>query len=436
MRVHARRGTRLAVSSAVAVAATCAVGIALPPPAQAAPCGNAGSGSGSSGNSSLGTGSADGSGGAPNQPGAGPQGGLPTWSNATSKVVSWVTGPKSPNDTLNRFTISGTDLGIAWDNGQGQTLMAFGDTFGWCNVQGQQWRHNVLLRTDDANLADGITVPAAVPGDQHSGAVVEAASPTFARDMIGSFGVAGVEVTTIPTAGISIGGKQYVNYMSVRQWGSAGNWDTNFSGIAESSDNGQTWQSQLSTLRLNTGFTGATLRTPDPLPDLRPNDGKFQQSAYVAGHGDDADWIYQFGTPNGRFGGCFLARFAPGDILDLDKYEYWTGTGWTHSIDDMPDYPASAVVKAPVSEISVAFSPRLNKYVMLNGDNGITMLVADRPQGPWTVGKTLIPAGSLVVYGPMMLPGSPALTGTGDKLYFNASRWSDYNVMLIESKID
>lgn len=452
MHVNVRRGARLAVSSAVAVAATCAVGIAAAPPAHAAPCGNSGSGSsgsldggslgsgslgsgslgGSLGSGSLGSGSlggSSGSGDSANEPGVGPQGALPTWRNATSRVVSWVTGPKSPNNTLQRLSISGTDLGVAWDNGSGQTLMAFGDTFGWCNVQGQQWRHNVLMRTADTNLADGLTVPDAVPGDQHSGAVVQAGSPTFAREMIGSFGVAGVEVTTIPTAGISIGGKQYVNYMSVRKWGPAGVWDTNFSGIAVSGDNGQTWQPQLSTLRLNTGIT---LRTPDPLPDLRAIDTKFQQAAYVAGHGADADWIYQFGTPNGRYGGCFLTRFKPGDILDLDRYEYWTGSGWTTDINAS----LSAVVPAPVGEISVAYSETLRKYVMLDGANGIRMLVADKPQGPWKLGKTLVPLGALVVYGPMMLPNSPALTGTGDKLYFNASRWSDYNVLLVESKIN
>lgn len=426
MRAQLRRGVRFSLTGAVALAATAVVVTTAPAPvANAAPCG--GTGAGSSGNSSSGSGSA------PTDPGTGGQGPLPTWSNSTSKPISWVTGPQSPNSTLSRFSISGTDLGIAWDNGSGQTLMAYGDTFGWCNIQGQQWRHNVLMRTEDNNLADGITIANAVPGDNRSGAVVSADAPTLARDMIGSFGVAGVEITTIPTTGIAIDGKQYVNYMSVRQWGTAGNWDTNFSGIAVSADNGQTWQSDLNTLRINAGIT---LPTPVGLPDARANDGKFQQNAYVKGHGDEADWIYQFGTPNGRFGGAFLARFHPANILNVNSYEYWTGTAWTTDMNAMPDYPASAVVKAPVSEISVAWSEHLHKYVMLNGDNGISMLVADKPQGPWTLKKTLIPAGALIVYAPMMMPNSPALLGTGDKLYFNASRWSDYNVMLIESDVD
>ena len=31
--------------------------------------------------------------------------------------VGWVTGPNSLNDTLDRFGIAGTDVGIMWDNG-------------------------------------------------------------------------------------------------------------------------------------------------------------------------------------------------------------------------------------------------------------------------------------------------------------------------------
>ena len=35
----------------------------------------------------------------------------------------------------------------------------------------------------------------------------------------------------------------------------------------------------------------------------------------------------------------------------------------------------------------------------------------------------------------MMLPNSPALQGDSKELYFNASRWSDYNVMLIRTDL-
>lgn len=50
-----------------------------------------------------------------------------------TSLVGWVTGPDSPNRTVERFAITGTDLGIMWDNGDPanqQVLMAFGDTNG------------------------------------------------------------------------------------------------------------------------------------------------------------------------------------------------------------------------------------------------------------------------------------------------------------------
>ena len=55
-------------------------------------------------------------------------------------------------------------------------------------------------------------------------------------------------VTLIPTAGISLptagtefGATQYISFMSVKQWGSPGQWKTNYSAIAYSVDNGENW---------------------------------------------------------------------------------------------------------------------------------------------------------------------------------------------------
>jgi hypothetical protein len=77
---------------------------------------------------------------------------------STTSLVEFVTGPNSPNKTLQRFGISGTDLGIPWDNGDPanpQVLMAFGDTFGYCRLHGQQWRYNVMLRSEERDLSTG-----------------------------------------------------------------------------------------------------------------------------------------------------------------------------------------------------------------------------------------------------------------------------------------
>src|SRR3954471_8609773 len=91
-------------------------------------------------------------------------------------------------------------------------------------------RSNVLVRSTDPNLADGMYF-----------ATAATASNGLAKELIPSQKVDNVEITVIPTAGISVGTRQYLGFMSVRHWGAPGYWDTNRAGIAYSDDNGQTW---------------------------------------------------------------------------------------------------------------------------------------------------------------------------------------------------
>ena len=121
------------------------------------------------------------------------------------------------------------------------------------------------------------------------------------------------ETGIIPTAGIAVGRNQYLNFMSIRNWDSPGAWTTNFSAIAVSPDNGETW-----------GVYPGTVRTPArtlPSPLLAGNEN-FQMGAFLKpGPGDP--YIYSFGTPSGRGGSAYVARVPPGFIPDLTKYEYW-----------------------------------------------------------------------------------------------------------------
>lgn len=417
---------RSATIGSLVVALTAAAIVALAAPATAAPCGNQG-GSGSSLIPGIGDfGSSSGSSSGRGNINAGPQGPLPAIIGGNTNAISWVTGPRSINRTLDRFGISGTDLGISWDNGSGQTLMAFGDTFGDCDAAGQEWRHNVLLRSADVNLANGITVPNPVPGDQNSGSVVTAERPQFAQQIIDALDLPAVEITTIPTAAISVGDIQYINYMSVRAWGDPGRWDTNYSAIAVSRDNGQTWVPQPLTVRVNSGVT------IEGVEQVHADNSNFQMGAYL--RGKDDDYIYQYGTPNGRYGAVYLARVKPADILDLSKYQYYSNNPANHWPDTMGDL--KAIAPAPVSEMSVAWNRYLKKYVMLHGIESQGQLVlrtADRPEGPWSDAKTLLnrtqTAGG--IYAPYIHPASD-----GRYLYFTASRWSDYNVMLLRTDLD
>ena len=153
--------------------------------------------------------------------------------------IAKLTGPESINDTEARFALKATDLGVLWDNGSGEILTAFGDSYGsgWTGPGGGagdqatiDWRCNLLFRSKDRNLADGMTLDSAAED-----------RPGHAKEFLPCKKIDRDEHTVIPTAGISVGKRQYVQYMSVNYWGPAGSWFTNYSGFAYSDDNGENW---------------------------------------------------------------------------------------------------------------------------------------------------------------------------------------------------
>jgi hypothetical protein len=326
-------------------------------------------------------------------------------------LVGWVTGPDSPNNTIQKFAITGTDLGIMWDNGNPtnhQVLMAFGDTNGYCGIPGKQWRYNTLMRSSDGALSKTVAVPNGVPNDNFSGSPVWKVG--ISKQIINSIGRAPEETGIIPTAGTSVGGNQYVNFMSIRDWDNPGSWSTNFSAIAMSSNNGESW-----------GVYPGTIRTPDG------GNEKFQMGAFLKpGPGDP--YLYSFGTPNGRGGSAFVSRVPPNLIPDLTKYEYWDGGTW------VPGNPAAAVpvIPGPMGEMSAQYNTYLKQYVALycNGPNDVVMRTAPAPQGPWGPEQVLVTSNEIPggIYAPFLHPWS-----TGKELYYNLSLWSGYNVMLMHT---
>ena len=294
-----------------------------------------------------------------------------------------MTGPDSPNDTIRRFAVTGTDLGIMWDNGDPinrQVLMAFGDTYGYCSARGQQWRYNTLFRSQDGALSKTISVPDGVASNRYSGSPVWA--PGLSKQIINSIKWAPTEKGIIPTAGISVGRTQYVNFMSIRNWDNDGRWTTNFSAIAVSPDNGEHW-----------GVYPGTVRTPAPDSIARvpyvPGNQNFQQGAFLRpGPGDP--YLYSFGTPSGRGGPAYVARVPQGFVPDLTKYEYWSSpeNRW------VPNNPSAAtpVFPAPVGELSAQYNTYLKQYLVLygNGANDVVARTAPAPQGPWGPEQLLV----------------------------------------------
>lgn len=376
--------------------------------------------------------------------------------SASTKFIDWVTGPNA--NTVSRFQIYGTDLGIMWDNGmvddpttpnidERQVLIAFGDSFG---LPGMQGRHiyNTLFRSNDRDLSDGITIPNGewFNGNMFGGAPLDA--PTRARPIINRPSWLPGSVTLIPTAGVSVvtpddplakfGVTQYVSFMSVTKWGQAGRWTTNYSAVAYSYDNGENFVVAPQSVRYNSFLSG---------------NRNFQQSAYVKG---DDGYVYVYGTPNGRQGAAYLARVTEENILDVSEYEYYkkASSGWFGSstparwVKGSPSSASAIIGKSggflgftkpgyTVSEMSVQYNEYLKKYVVLYGDqaNRIVMRTADTPEGVWSDATVLMNQQTGGIYAPMLHPWSPSTEGVGSKLYWNLSLWSDYNVMLMETDL-
>ena len=328
-----------------------------------------------------------------------------------TSLVGWVTGPDSPNDTVKRFAITGTDLGIMWDNGSGEVLMAFGDTYGYCGVRGQQWRYNVLFRSRDGALSNTVAASSSPLWSQG-----------LSKQIINSIKYSPTEKGIIPTAGIAVGNTQYLNFMSIKNWDSDGRWTTNFSGIAVSPDNGEHWGVYPDSIR------PSAPGNVDRVQYVAGNEN-FQQGAFMKpGPGDP--YIYSFGTPAGRGGAAYISRVLPAGVPDLRRYEYWSSASnaW------VPGNPGAAtpVIPGPVSEMSGQFNRHLNQYLVMYGNaaNDMVMRTAPAPQGPWSPERLLVPSMQFPggIYAPFLHPWS-----TGRELYYNVSLWSEYNVMLMRT---
>ncbi|BBY16075.1 hypothetical protein MLIT_16670 [Mycolicibacterium litorale] len=371
----------------------------------------------------------------------------------------WVTG-KVPNN----FGISGTDLGIMWDGGirLGERFVhvAFGDTFANANMTGD-WRSNVLLVSTDHNLGNGLQL------------VQTGYAGRFIGPFSGRLGLFGSEVTQIPTSGIQIDGRQFVNFMSVKSWDTPGRWTTNYSAISVYDPATDKWVLAPSTIR-SAGWFRSTTR-------YVPGSQNFQQSAYVLQPEDQVGedgirYLYAFGTPSGRAGSAYLSRVAEGSVTDLSKYEYWNGDRWVANrpaaaapiigdstrsaglfgfVVDWANDPNvlggylgglfGAKTGGNVSEMSVQYNEYLGKYVVLYGDgnNDIRLRTADTPEGPWSAPVTIATSKQYPgLYAPMIHPWS----GTGDlrdsnnqpdlnNLYWNMSLWGDYNVVLMQTDL-
>jgi hypothetical protein len=340
---------------------------------------------------------------------------------AKVEVVAQVTGEDSPNHTGSRFGFLATDLGILWDDGGGHVLAAFGDTYGegWrgpgAGLRTADHRRNVLARSlsaGDDPAARAASSKAALREGLRLDQVVQD-RPGHAAEIIPADPLPLIESTVIPTAGIAVDGVQYIHYMSVARWRKKG-WRTNYGGLARSEDGGTTWKK---TRRAHWRNSLLARRS-------------FQLGAFARDPRGDRDWVYLFGTPNGRAGAISLARVAPPSVGDPSAYLYWTGTGWSKRVRE-----AVPVCDGPAGELSVAYHRGLGCWLMVHLDDAggrIVLRAADEPTGPWSEGQTLVAgADHPALYGGYLHPHAL----DGDEVYFTMSQWGPYNSYLLRAEL-
>ncbi len=324
--------------------------------------------------------------------------------------IAQLTGADSINKT-ERYDVYGADLGSMFNQGD-KTYLVFGDTFGlrppgMTGGGGQDWRSNTMAFTTTRNPSHGL---------KFAGWITDGRGD--AKELLPSLKVDNVEITKIPTNGVSVGKTLYLYYMSVRHFGPPGVWSANYSGIAKSVDSGQTWQF----------IKGAKW----------PGNSNFiQVSAYKVKVNDHLTEIYFWGIPAGRFGGVKLMRVNARDIQDIAKYRYFAGTNengqplWSHRMSR-----AVKIVNNPVGELSVIWDPYLQRWIMmyLQGRGNVVMREGITEWGPW--GKAITVATQEHypgLYGPFMNPRY--MDKNGEYIYFTLSMWGPYNVFWMKAKL-
>ncbi len=319
-----------------------------------------------------------------------------------------VTGPDSLGNTP-QYAVDGTDLGSMFEF-DGKTWFVFGDTFGErdgvVGGGGSFWRSNTMGWTTDTDPSDGITIEGMIVDDIG-----------LAKELIPSKKIDNEEMTVIPTHGFAVGDTMYLHWMSVRHWGTPGEWEVNDAGLAKSDDHGQNW---------------TVLDAP-----RWSGEGGFVQVAPAHVSEDGTDWIYFWGITHGRFSGVSLMKVEASKVESADAYLYFTGVDATGVPSWGTDEAAAQlIVDDTVGELSVVWSPYLNRWLMSYLKEGVGDVLREgiTPWGPWGDPITLVGVADVSSsYAPFM---NEHYIGDGGKtIYFGLSIWDPYNVFWYKAEL-
>ena len=322
-----------------------------------------------------------------------------------------ITGPKSHNDeVLKEAGVQGTDLGIPVKVGD-KMILLFGDTFSVASPTGPGWKSNFITTVDDTVYWYNLTVTPLV--NDFNGAVL----PFYeGKHQGGNETDNTVEVTKIPTGGITIGDTVYVFYMSIRFWGVAGSWNVNYNGVVKSNVN--------------------DLHNWTEVPELTWTEAEAPNFGQIYPFEDpNSDYIYVYGIPGGRSGGCVVGRTTKENFTNKAEYEYLVAEEkWVKGakgLEALLKNPYYAVGPA-VSEMSVAYNEYLGKYIMPFYRNGkIIIAQSEKPYGTFTDTITVLTQQDYNgIYGGFIHP--EFITDGGKSIYMTISCWETYNVYWVK----
>jgi len=320
----------------------------------------------------------------------------------------------SPNSTGTKYNVGCTDLGVIWEMSDAKTYgVLFGDTFGNDFKVGSggpngasDWRSNVLAYSTETDFSKGLVFSGMLMDKKKA----LRAESVIIRENYYAF-------TYIPTAAISVNGKEYMHYM---YWevGDRTRVTQNYSSYAVSSDCGKTWSNCKNQIKFtyssNFNMVGLAKKDGDP-------------------------YCYILGCQNGngyRASTAKLGRFLPENILDKTKYEFWNGDKkqWYKGLEGM----ATTLIAGNVGELSLMYMENMKAWLVmyLNPASGICYKSAARITGPWSQERVLCGFSSYpAAYGSYIHPYCAKAENTSGEIYWTMSQWAPYNVFLMKATV-
>ena len=335
------------------------------------------------------------------------------------EVNGFLTGKNSKNDTLSRFKVGGTDLGMpVYNSVTNEMFLAFGDTFS--DPFGQdnpnvnfkcRWRSNTLAKIkvcDD--YTNGIEILDFLrEGNSNVAKAIIQGHHTLDSENI--------EVTKIPTGLIEIDGVMYMFHFSIRTWKPVA--IMNYGGCVKSLDNGKTWKKvynltwvdettnaydeqiqKLINEPATTSIWKKKFRNSKKHIDVNEHKGHYYTLNYPV-DGNDG-YIYLFGECGFRRRGIRLARVLKEHIEKFDQYEYMVDCDdcgqpvWVKGIEGIKQQKKNVnnfLIANPSGEMCVVFNKYLNKWILFRMSEDHTqalMHTSNKIYGPYSKAHVII----------------------------------------------